>query len=325
MLRRSNLLRLPHPSHHFFKKMASKWIEYDAKLLPLIEEYGTSWKEIAKHLPKNITISAARNRWMRLNQPKGKKAKNRCKLCGQTKRGHNWVTCKRLSEKKSEEKSEKKADSKEQAPTQEHLSSDAESVRYSKTSNAAEQGAADEDSETSDAEQAETATFPYSASRPITPVSDYPMSDSEDLSYHALFEDIDYDSLKSTDTNYFDEDSLDMDLPHADEEQLKELQKMISDTSAQLNQIRNDQMLMSAQIQEIKSMVFRPHFIKPITQKPSCQKRMHLTESVREHFVQQFQFDRHPSTEVRETLAQESGLSFRQVDDWFTNRRKRSK
>ncbi len=318
--------------------MASKWIEYDAILLPLIEQYGTRWKIIAQHLPKKITVHAARNRWMRLN-PKQKlknKCKNKCKLCGQMKRGHNWVTCKRLSQRKADFQEQSSPMRDEEHPTSDDT--ELSSVVHTET---------EATLPLSSEERTETATSPSSAeehkehvlesnptSRPVTPFSDYPMSDSENLSYSTLFDDIDYDSLKFADTGNFDETFIDIELntPHNDEEdrdekQLKELQEMISNTSIQLNAIRKQQMVMSAQIQEIKSMIFQPADMSSrvaSTEKHSV-RRMHLTTSIRRHFIHQFNIDRHPSAEVREELAQISGKTIRQIDNWFCNRRKRNK
>ena len=149
--------------------MTSQWVEYDAILLPLVEQFGTSWKIIAKHLPKKISIQAARNRWMRLNPKKKRVSRNKCKLCGQPKLGHNWVTCKRLREGQADE-ADSHADRLEEKPD-------------------AQLGTPISNQDTCENEQFAEPVF---AQQP----SCDDMSENEDLKYSTLFTDIDHDSLK---------------------------------------------------------------------------------------------------------------------------------
>lgn len=73
------------------------WKKHDPLLISLIERYGQQWSRIIKYMPPYITISAARNRWQRINniQP----GKNKCKYCRKQKRGHTVLQCyERLSD-----------------------------------------------------------------------------------------------------------------------------------------------------------------------------------------------------------------------------------
>jgi len=65
----------------------------DARLLSAVEKYGSSWKQIAealKPLGTRRTTAMCRNRYQRIVAPTqpGKEGRNRCKKCGQVKRGH---------------------------------------------------------------------------------------------------------------------------------------------------------------------------------------------------------------------------------------------
>lgn len=68
------------------------WSKHDSLLVSLIATHGQRWKLLAPVLRKhNISTHAARNRWQRICTPT--KGKNKCKLCGNPKRGHTYLTC----------------------------------------------------------------------------------------------------------------------------------------------------------------------------------------------------------------------------------------
>ena len=82
--------------------MTIDWSEHDELLVRLIAEYGRRWSIISTHMPSYITQAAARNRWSRIVQ-KTSSGKNKCKLCGHLKRGHNSVECKRRQRENASE------------------------------------------------------------------------------------------------------------------------------------------------------------------------------------------------------------------------------
>ena len=69
--------------------------EEDAQLLAAIERIGFHWKAVAKALESTgRTDAMCRNRYTRIKAPMkaGVECKNRCKRCGQMKRGHTCLT-----------------------------------------------------------------------------------------------------------------------------------------------------------------------------------------------------------------------------------------
>lgn len=61
----------------------------DDLLLAAIEKHGPKWKAVAEDVSPNCTSAMARNRFQRMRAPlEGKPGRNRCKKCGQVKRGH---------------------------------------------------------------------------------------------------------------------------------------------------------------------------------------------------------------------------------------------
>lgn len=55
------------------QSMPIQWREYDSMLVLLVAKYGPHWSKIMKYLPTNVTPSAARGRWRRLQQRREKK------------------------------------------------------------------------------------------------------------------------------------------------------------------------------------------------------------------------------------------------------------
>lgn len=68
----------------------SQWVEKDELLMKLVDEFGPRWTEIVKHLPGNTTVSAARNRYIRMQaRPRVQK----CSRCGKSRKGHIYSQC----------------------------------------------------------------------------------------------------------------------------------------------------------------------------------------------------------------------------------------
>jgi len=245
-------------------------VEYDAVLLPLIALFGTKWSIITKYLPPEITVSAARNRWMRISKSKSK-TKYKCKLCNQSKIGHNWVRCAqvRAMQQAEQEKKEREKEEQEKAEREESII-----------------------------------------------VDDNSMSDSDDLTYDALFTDLEYDGSSAYKTAQDwtwhvlqMTDLLQIATQHnlnIDKERLQiEMQR-----NEKINNVQKQQML---HIQPKTS----------ISEKQQRSKRMHLSANVRKHLLMRFEQDSFPSNEHRNEIARFLGLSKYQVNNWFYNRRKR--
>jgi len=68
------------------KQEMVQWMpEDDVRLMELVKQHGPQWNLIDKSFPTR-TVASVRNRYLRMNY-KGI-TKNKCKLCGQLKRGH---------------------------------------------------------------------------------------------------------------------------------------------------------------------------------------------------------------------------------------------
>ena len=59
----------------------------DALMLRLIDRHGPTWKIISRCMP-NRTVSSIRNRYLRIVAGRQTGGKNKCRTCGQIKRGH---------------------------------------------------------------------------------------------------------------------------------------------------------------------------------------------------------------------------------------------
>lgn len=79
----------------------SRWETLDAVLVSSVAQYGTKWKKVVKNLPADISVSAARNRYARIQQGRDRpmlckkrpERTNYCATCKMPKRGHCWVLC----------------------------------------------------------------------------------------------------------------------------------------------------------------------------------------------------------------------------------------
>ena len=137
-------------------------------------------------------------------------------------------------------------------------------------------------------------------------------SDSEELSYDDLFTDLKYVAIQAA-PEWTWECTDDLRKAYVENLMLKNNEQIKNLQQQQANIIKEIHVLASANYNWLQS---------PLVEKKS---RTLLPQTVRTDFIWKFNQDPCPSLEERKVLSQCSGLSRKQVDTWFCNRRKRIK
>ena len=276
-------------------KSDSIWVNLEHSLLEQISKHGTSWSKIQRSMP-GVTIASMRGRWARINSPKN--GKQLCRICKKPRRGHLYSTCQSPSIQYNSPSSTKDGQHKEEElPNLELPTLSVASVP-------------DPIDVLNDVDSDSLLTLhsmePSSSLQTISKLNSEQTLSDNSASCESLT-DVDeiLDSFGALEENSY-----------ILLQQVVENSKAIEQLQTQTQQIAQEIAMLRSKSNVMSSTVMT---------NPHTTPRHIMTPWQRDLLIKCYEKSDHPTSDVKQKLAFQLDLSKKQVNDWFTNRRKRSK